>query len=200
LTPAQAADLAHAFVADTLARLCARADWTVALAADGDGERAVLQALRDRHRVAWIEQGEGDLGRRMGRVMARAEQGGPVVLIGADTPDVPVEYVAMAFDSLAGAPVVLGPSRDGGYYLIGMRTPSPDIFDIDAAWSSPRVLGATLARVEQLGLASFLLPAWEDVDDAASLSRLALRLREELSEADRTRDLLAAWRADGVSF
>ena len=70
-----------------------------------------------------------------------------------------------------GVDVVLGPTEDGGYYLIGMRAPRAALFE-DMAWSTPTVLGRTLERAQRLGLRVACLPAWFDVDTAADLERL----------------------------
>ncbi|HYC57550.1 MAG TPA: TIGR04282 family arsenosugar biosynthesis glycosyltransferase [Candidatus Binatia bacterium] len=199
LTELQAARLAEAMLADTLARVCAGAAWEVVMAVEPDGGGPVLERLCARHRLARVEQGTGDLGERMGRVMTKGhERAVPVVLMGADTPDVPISYVGMALDSLSSERVVVGPSRDGGYYLIGASAPVPALFAIDAPWSSSDVLAATTRQLDRLSIRPFLLPGWEDVDDAASLSRLALRLREGFSEAEHTLTLLEELARDGV--
>jgi hypothetical protein len=68
--------------------------------------------------------------------------------------------------------MVLGPAADGGYYCIGLKDPHPDLFE-KIAWSTPRVFAQTCDRAREIGLAVVTLPPWYDVDDAASLSRLA---------------------------
>jgi len=201
LTPQQAAELAEALLTDTVARLCAGAAWEVVLAVDPAGGGPILDALCVRFRLARVEQGQGDLGNRMGGLMARGHGSGrPVLLVGADTPDLPIAYVAMAVDCLSREPVVLGPSRDGGYYLVGAGSPVPGLFDIDAAWSSAGVLAATVRRLEEQSIRPFLLPAWEDIDDAGALLRLSLRLRDGLAEAESTAELLERWASRGVTF
>lgn len=100
-----------------------------------------------------------------------------VCLIDSDSPTVPptafakaVEYLAQAEDS-----VVLGPSDDGGYYLIGLKKPHRELFDrID--WSTERVLEQTIAAARAIDMPVHLLPAWYDVDDRATLSRLCQEL------------------------
>jgi hypothetical protein len=67
--------------------------------------------------------------------------------------------------------IVLGPSTDGGYYLIGMKRPHPGLFE-DIRWSTDQVLSQTLARAADLGLPVVSLPAWYDVDDAETLQTL----------------------------
>ena len=70
-----------------------------------------------------------------------------------------------------GERIVLGPAEDGGYYLMGMQQPHAQLF-ADIAWSTSSVAAATRARAAALGLDVVTLPAWYDVDDAASLDRL----------------------------
>src|SRR5262249_11117155 len=67
--------------------------------------------------------------------------------------------------------IVLGPSTDGGYYLIGMKRPHVGLFE-HIAWSTARVFPQTITRAEALGLSVFELPTWYDVDDAESLQTL----------------------------
>lgn len=96
-----------------------------------------------------------------------------VIIIGADSPTLPRDYVTDAFDELArpGERVVLGPAEDGGYYLIGLRRPHRRLFE-QITWSSDRVLAETLERAREIALDVWLLPLWYDVDDCATLERL----------------------------
>lgn len=100
-----------------------------------------------------------------------------VVLIGSDSPDLPQEFVQQAFDKLHQYPVVLGPTRDGGYYLIGLSQTIPPIFE-SIPWSTPAVWPQTIARLESLLLEYHVLPQWYDVDDATDLRRLYHTLLE----------------------
>ena len=67
--------------------------------------------------------------------------------------------------------MVLGPSDDGGYYLIGVRRLYPELFD-DMPWSTPQVYDETLKRTAESGLRVASLPAWYDVDTPAEFERL----------------------------
>ncbi len=100
-----------------------------------------------------------------------------VCLIDSDSPTVPVQAFAQSVDFLQRneEAVVLGPSDDGGYYLIGLNKPQPSLFEgID--WSTDRVLEQTLERAGQAKLTVHLLPAWYDVDDRETLQRLCREL------------------------
>jgi len=118
-----------------------------------------------------------------------------VCLIDSDSPTVPAENFAKAVQLLSTREdrVVLGPSDDGGYYLIGVKKPHRHLFDqID--WSTERVLKQTIERATELGLEVKLLPAGYDVDDDVSLRRLCDELRPDTTSADiapHTRQFLA---------
>ncbi len=136
-----------------------------------------LDRYRDRFRC--IPQRGAGLGERMQAVVedAFAHRASAVVVVGTDLPTLPLEHVTEAFTRLAaGAAVVVGPDRDGGYYALGMARPVPGIFDVPM--STSRVLDATLGRVRDRGLRVALLPSWADVDEPADLVRLGVELRD----------------------
>jgi rSAM/selenodomain-associated transferase 1 len=101
-------------------------------------------------------------------------------LVNADSPNLPTAYFAQAAELLArpGDRVVLGPSDDGGYYLIGLKRFHARLFE-DIDWSTERVTGQTLERAAEIGLPVETLPAWYDVDDGEMLARLAADLLTE---------------------
>jgi uncharacterized protein len=103
-----------------------------------------------------------------------------VCLINSDSPTLPAAYLVSAATVLAapGDRVVLGPSTDGGYYLIGLKRPHRRLFE-DIDWSTERVTAQTLARAQELGLAVHQLPTWYDVDDIAALRVLVGELFED---------------------
>jgi hypothetical protein len=113
-----------------------------------------------------------------------ANIGGPssVVLIGADTPDLPAVYVADAFRRLQTHDVVVGPSEDGGYYLIGASRLLPDLFSLDVAWGGPGVFRATLEVCAMTGVSTSVLPPWRDVDEIEDFSALMARLVNDETE------------------
>jgi glycosyltransferase A (GT-A) superfamily protein (DUF2064 family) len=109
-----------------------------------------------------------------------------VCLIDSDSPTVPAENFAEAVELLGTREdrVVLGPSDDGGYYLIGLKKPHRQLFDkID--WSTERVLNQTIQRATESGLEAKLLPTGYDVDDAPSLRRLCNELLGDKSAPKR---------------
>jgi len=123
----------------------------------------------------WIvrSQSDGDLGQRMKNYFVEAfqEDVERVVLIGSDSPTLPGEFVESAFAALSDCRVVLGPSEDGGYYLVGASQDVPPIFDgID--WSSPRVWDQTVSLLDEHAIAWQRLEPWYDVDDQSTLDKL----------------------------
>lgn len=168
----QALALYEAFLEDTCALTQGLGARRV-LAVAGAVDHPRIEHLAKSQRLAVEEQGDGDLGVRMARAIAAHVGMGPVVLIGSDSPTLPRAHLHRALDELMANDVVLGPSDDGGYYLIGARLPVPELFS-DVRWSTPAVLATTLGR---LGTRSHaLLPAWHDVDGAEDLVRLRTEL------------------------
>jgi rSAM/selenodomain-associated transferase 1 len=118
-------------------------------------------------------------------------------LIDSDSPTVPAENFEQAVELLSTSEdcVVLGPSDDGGYYLVGMKKPHRHLFEqID--WSTERVLNQTMQRATEIGIEVKLLPIGYDVDDDASLRRLCDELLTDTTSADiasHTRQCLASF-------
>jgi rSAM/selenodomain-associated transferase 1 len=132
-----------------------------------------------------LPQQGGDLGARMAAVCAKLFQMGheKVVLIGGDLPPVPLRYFAEAYAFLDSSDkrVVLGPSRDGGYYLVGWNQPTPQIFQ-DMSWSHSQVLAQTRDKLTSLQIDYHLLPAWFDIDTPADLRHLESVLDDALEK------------------
>ena len=173
-----ASDIYCGFLHALVRRLGTVADHRV-IAYTPRARRLEFQALASK---AWsIElQAAGDLGRRMASFFASAQvrDDGPIVLIGSDSPTLPAEYIEQAFELLKDVPVVLGPSTDGGYYLIGASGHIPCVFT-GVSWSTPDVYDQTISLLRQADCAYASLPQWYDVDDLAGLHRL----RDELARA-----------------
>ena len=126
------------------------------------GESADVEEWRARFPV--FVQPPGDLGTRM----AVAFEAGVTALVGCDIPPLTASYVEDALAALADADLVLGPTEDGGYCLIAMQAPHPEVF-ADIPWSTTDVLAATQRAAAHLR-ATVLRPLW-DVDDASGLAR-----------------------------
>ncbi len=192
LFPEQAAHLYTAFVADVLAKGAAAGFVRRRLYADGPLEHPALVAPSRLHGFALRAQAGGDLGTRLQAAVAAelAAGDGPVVVIGSDSPTLPTAYLVQARRLLTApaepAEVVLGPATDGGYYLIGMRSPRPELFAAGIPWSTAGVLPETLLRLEALGHAgvrSALLPFFYDCDTPEDLRLLCAHLRHAQAQA-----------------
>jgi len=185
------AALADAFVQDALAKAAAL-DATLVIAGSAIGGAAnsrYFRALARRHRAALLDQGEGTMGARMRRVIEPFARAG-AILIGTDIPSLPFTILRRSLGMLRRSPIVICPSPDGGYYLIGVRGPMPDIFR-GVRWGGARVLAQTIARLDGKGLSYTLAPAWYDIDRWSDL----LVLRADLMRAaGRTADPCPATR------
>jgi rSAM/selenodomain-associated transferase 1 len=170
-TPEWGAQVARAFLLDTLSRLAGVPARRVLVFAP-PSSAADFAALAG---ADWslVPQAEGDLGRRLERFISEQLAAGveQVVVVGTDSPTLPVAYVEEAFGLLHRADVVLGPATDGGYYLLGCGPRLPPLFDgID--WSTDRVLAQTVERLGEHSWRLTLLPPWYDVDTPESWAML----------------------------
>lgn len=129
-----------------------------------DNARAEIEPLL---RSEWsaAPQGEGDLGQRLLRAFEQAQAEGAtrVAIIGSDCPEVDSHEILGAWSALTDHDLVLGPTTDGGYWLIAARKPHPQLF-ADIPWSTSRVLELTMARAREAGLRVTLLRGLRDVD------------------------------------
>jgi rSAM/selenodomain-associated transferase 1 len=185
LTPDEAARLYEAFLTDALqqyldlpveVRLCVppplpRDAWD--LVPDG---------------VPVVAQRGASLGERMQNAfddaLADADR---VCIVGTDHPTLPTAYLRKAFEVLdADASICIGPSEDGGFYVLGMSTFYPVLFE-DMTYSHDQVFHDTLARVDQTPARLTVLPRWYDVDTPSSLRRLVGDLEDAEADLSATR-------------
>lgn len=192
LTPDQAVRLHAALIQDTLARVSA-IPMSLYLACTPTVRDPSLATYARRYGARVIPQGPGDLGDRMYRVSRRLlARHTAVIVLGTDSPTLPLEYIERAQSALAEVDLVLGPSDDGGYYLLGQRRVHPKIF-ADIPWGTGDVLAATL---DALDTPVTLLPPWYDVDRPSDMTRLQQELRLK-PDCPKTRALLQSWVAVG---
>ena len=117
-----------------------------------------------------IPQGQGDLGERMANVAA-AHSTGPLVIIGTDIPGIKKTHIAQAFKTLGYSDFVIGPAKDGGYWLIGMKKrPAGSVPFKNIRWSTKDTLKETVANIGKRMRISFL-EELEDIDDGLSWKR-----------------------------
>ncbi len=130
----------------------------------------------------FVPQVGDDLGERLDNVLTRCLQMGyhQAVVMDSDSPTLPVAYLKQAFRELDDptVDVVLGPSDDGGYYLIGLKSPCSALFR-GIVMSTPTVRAETLERAQEQGLRVACLPRWYDVDTSEELERLIEELRSQ---------------------
>lgn len=170
-----AARVYRRLVQDTLHVVNQAAGRRTVFFAPADRERDVRRWLGRRWRL--VAQPEGDLGHRLlAAFRCSAARGNhPSLAIGTDCPDLTPDILDEAFTRLNTADLVLGPTEDGGYYLIGAHRPHPTLFDT-IPWSTDRVLETTLARAREASLKVALLPLLRDVDTVDDFCHYAHRL------------------------
>jgi len=163
--PVRAAAVYRSTSASVLARIDRRGAWHTELGVTPD--RAVDSAIWPK-RFKRRAQGNGDLGRRMQRVMDSAPPG-PVVVIGTDVPSIRPAHIQSALRALGSHDAVFGPSPDGGYWLVGLkRRPRVPRAFACVEWSSRAALKQTLANLSHLKVAQ--VAALDDVDEARDLA------------------------------
>ena len=181
LSPAEAARLSAAFIRDAAEKIA-----MAAREAPIDGYIAYTPADAAAEFAPLLADGTGLLPSRrsgLGFSLHDAVEDllgagfGAVCLINSDSPTLPISVLVDAARALAepGDRLVLGPAEDGGYYLIGVKRLHIRLF-ADIAWSTAAVFAQTMARAREIGLETVVLPHWYDVDDIASLQRLAAEL------------------------
>lgn len=160
----QGAAALHRLLAERTVGVLRQAGCPVTIAFTGAEEAAFRDWLGPD--LAYEKQAEGDLTARLLPFAARA----PVVFFGADTPDLAPAHVAAAVEALASHRVAIGPAEDGGYYLIAMREPLPELLT-DMPWSTAEVLPETLRRLERMEIAPAILATLADCDRPEDLAR-----------------------------
>src|SRR5258705_1318347 len=177
LSAAEAAELARSLLLDQLSHLRAIETADLYVAFTPLQEEALMKQLVPAPFQLFL-QSEGDLGVRMQNVFTQLFSKGhqAIVLIGADLMPVPLEYFAQAYNYLDGPDpgVVLGPSRDGGYYLVGLNRPMPAMFE-NMIWSHDQVFIQTVTKLADLGIEARQLPIWFDIDTPDDLQILMTR-------------------------
>ncbi len=167
----EAAEIYHCFIKDTYSLLAPLKDVDIISAVTPPDSLDEVAKLLPEGSLLKPQKGS-NLGERLENLFKElfAEGYKSVAVIGADSPDLPVDYIENAFLTLKLNPgkLVIGPSRDGGYYIIAMDKFEARAFQ-DIPWSTPRTLETTVANV---GGSALLLSAWHDIDRASDIPTL----------------------------
>ncbi len=200
-SPEAAATLYKAFLIDGCEALSKLAGVDLIVAYTPPEAASDLQVLIGDDATYTPQKGT-DLGERLTSTTQWAAAQGytKILLVGSDSPTLPISYISEAFTQLDSRDIAIGPSTDGGYYLIGfstlnIKTTVPFVFE-DIAWSTADVFRQTLARIRSVKATVGLLPPWYDIDTAEDLAFLyahisATRLAGGTVQAVRTETLLA---------
>ena len=140
-----------------------------------EDEKLVRQWLAENE--CFSSQQGSDLGARMSNAFLHAFAAGytKALLIGSDCPDISRDIITQSFDMLKSKHIVLGPAYDGGYYLIGVREPIPELFS-NIEWGTEQVLSQTKDKINAAGLSLGLLPMLRDIDRVEDLQYYNLDL------------------------
>ena len=193
LTADEAATLQGSFILDTLERSRAaiqkfRLPITRFLACAPSSTHVFFQIMAERYGLQLLEQTGESLGERMHAAFVALFAKGftQVLIVGTDVPSLPLEHYRQAVEMLRAHELVLGPAGDGGYYLVGLTRPAPELFR-DISWSTDQVLSQTRERAQQAGLRTSLLPVWRDMDTIEDLQALIEANRRDMKQPKQER-------------
>ena len=167
LIPALGAEGAAALAAQMLERTVEEALAT-GLTVELCGEPDAAQWHEERAGLMLTAQGEGELGERLARAAARALARSPILLVGADCPELGRDRLGAAAKALQAHDAVIHPAQDGGYALLGLRRFDRSVFE-GISWSTSEVVGQTRARIEALGWSLYVAATLRDVDEPDDL-------------------------------
>jgi len=167
-----AAELASALIEESVRRSIEHWPGRVLLQAWPDPGHEVFAGIRRRHGVAATQQSGGNLGAKMLAALDDARgRGAAAAVMGCDVPHCPAETYRTAHAFLVQGRSIIGPSVDGGYYLIGLNPPQPKCFQ-RIAWGGSRVFDTTLKRAASAGIDLIVLQQLNDIDTMDDLEAL----------------------------
>lgn len=197
LPPDEAASVYEAMLRDVVS-VCARERARVELWYDADTRAELYFATEFPHLIATPQNG-ADLGARMAHAfdVSFADGAQHVIIIGSDVPTIPEQVLHGALDDVRETDCVIGPTIDGGYYLIGINRnawPRARTLFEEVAWSTDGVLRATVVKATAAKLELRVLPGWYDVDNIEDLRQALLDAQDDSN--------LARWgaRPESVQF
>jgi rSAM/selenodomain-associated transferase 1 len=186
-SPEEAARLYRGFIEDTVetvSSIGADRCWAAYTPADS---RSEIEAFIPSDWNLAPQVGD-DLGSRMRQSLNASIASGAdrAILIGSDTPSLPSSHITSALSRLENADVVLGPTYDGGFYLIGIRSTVPDIFS-NVTWSTDNAFEQTAEGIRSKELMMSLIPPWNDIDTPEDLDAEIITSRKESRMTDTDR-------------
>lgn len=175
LNATERSEIAECFLKDSVARSRKAANKDFLAYSSSPGREPDLSGL-ELNGVTCFKQSEGDLGERLANAIGYVANSGysPIIVVGTDSPMISEPTLVKAIDAFCDENVelVIGPSDDGGYYLIGMRSPIPELFD-GVSWSTDTVYDETISKARRFGIEEIIeLPQSFDIDTPADLRRL----------------------------
>jgi rSAM/selenodomain-associated transferase 1 len=166
LTTDEATHLYRCFLQDRITEIGHLTEIDLAISYTPEDSKAYFKRFISNGFQLFPQRGK-NLGERLSNIFEDklADEYDAVTIIDSDTPDLPRSIVQQSFQLLMSNRVdaVFGPCDDGGYYLVAMRRPHPDLFQ-DIPWSTEAVLAKTLEKAKKFGLKAELLPRWNDLD------------------------------------
>ena len=201
VSPEQAAMLYRAFLMDWCEILTGIDNVDLVIAYTPAGSQPTFQAMLGEN-VTYVQQIGSDLGERLTSATDWGSKNGydKIIIVGSDSPTLPLSYISQAIDELDSRDIIVGPSMDGGYYLIAFSVECldvavPCIFK-DIAWSTQHVFQQTVERIRSVKVSLGLLPPWYDVDIYDELTFLhshisAMQYSGEVVRTIRTEKILS---------
>lgn len=165
ISPEKSLEIYRSFVELTLEGVSHLSGVEIWLGCFPDSAGPWFHELSRKFDIKLFDQTGEDLGARMENAfkLVTKNRYQKKVIIGTDSPHLPLHFIQSAIQFMEKTPVVLGPSRDGGYYLLGISGELPLLFD-GISWSSDTVLESTILKLREQNVPFRLLPEWYDID------------------------------------
>jgi rSAM/selenodomain-associated transferase 1 len=180
LSESEAASVHEACVRESISRFGKLSGITFLAAVTPDDQLSRFGRLFDLPTSLLLPQGVGELGERLSNLTKGAVERGAnrVILLGSDSPTLPISHLLEGFERLDDYDVTLGPCQDGGYYLLGTSILVPALFE-DISWGTDKVAAQTKRNAEANGLSLHELGDWYDIDRPEELSLAAVDLASD---------------------
>ena len=186
LSPGAAADLYRCFLQDRIKEVSSFTGVDRAIAYTPEDAKETFVSLASDGFKLFAQQGK-HLGERLNNIFLEklSQRYKAVSIVDSDSPDLPKSLINESFELLLSrqADIVLGPCYDGGYYLVGMRKPHPELFR-NIPWSTENVLSVTLEKAKKMGLNVKLLSIWNDLDTFEDLVEFYNMYKDRLLSKD----------------